>query len=223
MRPEFWHERWRTGQIGFHQSSADRNLTRHWPSLRLDGGSRVFVPLCGKSLDMLWLRDQGHCVIGVELSATAVEAFCMENGIPARRRVLEYFDVYEAANIELFRGDFFALTPALLGSVAAVYDRAASISWTEELRAPYVAHLAALLRPGTHLMLISMEYPQAQMSGPPFSLNGADVRRLYSPYFEIHELSRGDILSKEPHLRARGLTELIEVCYHLRRVPARTV
>src|SRR5208337_3607888 len=120
MQPEFWHERWRSGQIGFHQSSADRNLTRHWPSLRLARGSRVFVPLCGKSLDMLWLRDRGHRVIGVELSATAVEAFCMENGIPARRRVGAGFDVYEAPGLELFRGDFFGMTTAMLGAVDAV-------------------------------------------------------------------------------------------------------
>ena len=116
MEPQFWHERWRSGQIGFHQSAADRNLTRHWPSLHLAGGSRVFVPLCGKSLDMLWLRDQGHRVIGVELSATALEAFCMENGIPARRRVQVDFDVYEAADLELYRGDFFGLTQRHAGS-----------------------------------------------------------------------------------------------------------
>ena len=106
MEPEFWHERWRTGQIGFHQSSADRNLRRHWPALRLARGSRVFVPLCGKSLDMLWLRDQGHPVVGVELSAVALEAFCMENGVPARRRVQSGFDVYEAPNLQLFCGDY---------------------------------------------------------------------------------------------------------------------
>src|SRR5580658_463442 len=129
MEPEFWHERWRTGQIGFHQSAVDRNLRRHWPMLNLGRGRRVFVPLCGKSLDMLWLRDQGHCVVGVELSATAVEAFLMENGIPARRRVQSGFDIFEAPNIQLFRGDFFALTQALLGDAGAVYDRAGLISW----------------------------------------------------------------------------------------------
>src|SRR5271154_5087863 len=167
MQPDFWHERWRTGQIGFHQFSADRNLTHHWSALHLAKGGRVFVPLCGKSLDMLWLQDHGHPLVGVELSAIALEAFCMENGVPARRRILDRFDVYEASNLQLFRGDFFALTPALLGEVAAVYDRAALISWTEELRVPYVSHLAALMGLGTRMLLITMEYPQAQMSGPP--------------------------------------------------------
>src|ERR1700691_3649788 len=149
MQPEFWHERWRHGQIPFHQPAADRNLTLHWPTLEIAGGGRVFVPLCGKSLDMLWLRDRGHPVVGVELSPIALEAFCMENGIPARRRLRDGFEIYEAANLELFRGDFFALTPADLNGVDAVYDRAALISWTEELRLPYALHLARLTRGGT--------------------------------------------------------------------------
>jgi len=218
MEPQFWHERWRTGQIAFHQSSADRNLRRHWPALHLARGSRVFVPLCGKSLDMLWLRDQGHPVVGVELSAVALEAFCMENGIPARRRMQSGFDVYEAPNLQLLCGDFYALTPAVLGEVAAVFDRAALISWAQELRAPYVAHMAALLGSGTQILLVSMEYPQAQMSGPPFSVQSEEVERLYSHYFKIYEIARHDILASEPRLRARGATELFEVCYHLVRL-----
>jgi len=218
MEPRFWHERWRTGQIGFHQSSADRNLRRHWATLRLARGSRVFVPLCGKSLDLLWLRDQGHPVVGVELSAIALEAFCMENGVPARRRVQGGFDVYEAPNLQLFCGDYFALTPAVLGDVAAAYDRAALISWAQELRAPYVEHMAALLGSGTQILLVAMEYPQQQMSGPPFCVQSEEVERLYSPCFKIYEIARHDILASEPRLRARGATELFEVCYHLVRV-----
>ena len=218
MQPEFWHDRWRAGQIGFHQPAADRNLTRHWPNLRLAGGSRVFVPLCGKSLDMLWLRDQGHCVIGVELSATALEAFCMENGIPARRRVEEDFDVYEAADLELYRGDFFGLTTARLGAVAAVYDRAALISWSPELRASYALHLAALMSPGTQMLLVTLEYREGQKSGPPFSVQDAEVKRLYSPHFTIEEISREDVSAAETRMRStRGITELFEVCYRALR------
>jgi thiopurine S-methyltransferase len=213
VRPEFWHERWRTGQIGFHQSSVDRQLMRHWAALRLGAGSRVLVPLCGKSLDMLWLREHGHWVVGVELSAVALEAFCMENGIAARRRLCNGFEVYEAANLELFCGDFFALTAAMLKEVAAVYDRAALISWTQELRAPYVRHLAEMLKPGTQILLHTLEYPQAQMAGPPFSLERGEIERLYAPYCNIRELGRQDILATEPRLRARGVTELCEVCY----------
>jgi thiopurine S-methyltransferase len=86
LQPEFWRERWRTGQIGFHQSAVDSRLTRHWADLALAGSSRVFVPLCGKSLDLEWLRERGYFVAGVELSAVALESFCVERGIPAKRR-----------------------------------------------------------------------------------------------------------------------------------------
>lgn len=217
MKPEFWYERWQIGQIGFHQREVHASLGRHWRELSVLAVGQVFVPLCGKSLDMLWLRDAGHAVVGVELSAIAMEAFCMENGIPARRRVLAEFDRYEAPNLNLLRGDFFALSPALLGPVSAVYDRAALISWVAELRAPYVEHLARLIAPGIETLLVTVEYPQEQMSGPPFSIDREEVRALYSRYFAIQELYRCDVLASEPRLRARGLNCLVEVCYRLRR------
>lgn len=218
MQPEFWHDRWRAGQIGFHQSTVDRQLAEYWPKLALPAASRVFVPLCGKSLDLLWLRDRGHSVLGIELSALALESFCMENGIPARRRSLGDFDVYEAEGLKLIRGDFFALSVEMLGSVAAVYDRAALISWAPELREAYVAHLSALTNPGTKSLLCTVEYSQNQMSGPPFSVSAEEVGRLYAPHHEIQQLGRQDILASEARLKARGLTELHAVCYELTRL-----
>ena len=218
MQPEFWQERWRTAQIGFHQSAVDRHLQAYWPTLKLAADSSVFVPLCGKSLDLLWLRDRGHRVAGVELSQVAVEAFCMENGIAARRRSLGDFELYEAEGFRLFRGDFFKLTLALLGEVSAVYDRASLISWTPALRAAYAEHVTALTNPGTQTLLIAVEYPQAQMSGPPFPVTGDDIHRLYAAHHSIEQLARHEILELEPRLKARGLTELHEVCYRLTRL-----
>jgi thiopurine S-methyltransferase len=218
VQPEFWQERWRTAQIGFHQLAVDRHLKAYWPTLKLAADSRVFAPLCGKSLDLLWLRDQGHRVSGVELSPVAVEAFFMEQGILARRRSLGGFDAYEADRLTLFLGDFFKLTPALLGSPAGVYDRASLISWTAALRTPYVEHMTALTPPGTQTLLIAVEYPPAQMSGPPFPVTGDDIHRLYAPHHSIELLARHEILELEPRLKARGLTELQEVCYRLTRL-----
>ena len=104
-----------------------------------------------------------------------------------------------------------------MGGAAAVYDRAALISWAPELRAAYVDHLTAIVRPGTQMLLITLEYPQAQMSGPPFSVDRDEVESLYSKSFEIRELSRQDILVQEDRLRALGVTSLFEVCYYLVR------
>ncbi len=218
MQAEFWLDRWRAAQIGFHQSSVDRHLKAHWPTLKAAPRSRVFVPLCGKTLDLLWLREQGHEVIGVEISPVALESFCMEHGIPAKRRSLENFELYEARGFTLYCGDFFKLTPALLGSVSAVYDRASLISWTPSLRASYVEHMTALTTPSTRTLLIAVEYPEDQMSGPPFPVTAEVIEMLYAPRHSITQLDRHDILELEPRLRARGLKELHEVCYELTRL-----
>jgi thiopurine S-methyltransferase len=180
--------------------------------------SRVFVPLCGKSLDLAWLRERGHWVIGVELSPVALESFLMEHGIPARRRMLSCFDVYEADGFTLFCGDYFKLTPSLLGGVSAVYDRAALISWTPAARESYVEHLTFLTSPGTQTLLIAVEYPPEQMKGPPFPLTQATIEKLYASRYSIEQLGSHEILELEPRLKARGLTELREVCYRMTRL-----
>ncbi len=218
MRARFWHDRWRTGQIGFHRTSVDETLIRHWDALGAAPGTRVFVPMCGKSLDLAWLHRHGHQVVGVEISDIAVQAYLAENGVPARRRREGVFDVYEAPRTTIFRGDLFALTPELLGDVAAVYDRAALIAWHPDQRAAYVEKLTALTRPGTRTLLITLEYRQSEFEGPPFSVDPLAVRSLYGAGHRIEELARRDILDEEPRLRARGLTALAEVVYRLTRL-----
>jgi thiopurine S-methyltransferase len=218
LQPEFWHQRWRAGQVGFHQAAVDRHLERYWPGLEVPRTARVFVPLCGKSLDLLWLRDRGHSVSGVELSAIALEAFCMENGIAAGRRTLARFDLYQASRLQLYCGDFFDLTTEILGPAAAVYDRAALISWAPELRAAYVRHLIALTQPGTKILLVTVEYSQAEMTGPPFNVSAEAVQTLFEGHFAIQLLGREDTLAGEARLRARGLTALHEACYALTRL-----
>jgi len=218
MHPDFWLDRWRNGQTGFHQASVDGDLIRHWQALALPKSSRVFVPLCGKSLDLLWLRDQGHAVVGIELSDIALQAFFTENGVAARRRTLPHFDLYEAENLECFRGDLFGLTPERLGPVAAVYDRASLVSWAPEQRGRYVEHLWALTGTGTQTLLVTLEYRQAEMKGPPFSVDSEEVHRLYSRHHSIQELGRRDILGNEPRMRARGVSSLTDVCYRITRL-----
>jgi thiopurine S-methyltransferase len=156
--------------------------------------------------------------MGAELSPLALESFVMEHGILARRRVLNDFDVYEAGGFTLYCGDYFKLTPALLGGVSAVYDRAALISWTPAAREAYVKHLTSLTSPGSQTLLITVEFPPEQMQGPPFPLTRGTIDNLYAEQYSIEELGRHEILELEPRLKARGLTELREVCYRLTRL-----
>ncbi len=217
MQSDFWLERWRLNQIGFHRPEVFTSLQRFWPHLGLATDSPVFVPLCGKSLDMLWLAQRGHPVRGVELSSVALESFCLENGIPARRRSAPDFDSYEAERLHLWRGDFFALTSAYLDGVGAIYGRAALVALPPEMREPYVRHLTALTPHGALTLLVTLEYAQAQMNGPPFAVSEAEVRSLFGDTHDIVLLGRDDVLDSEPRFRAKGVTALHEVCYKLAR------
>jgi thiopurine S-methyltransferase len=190
---------------------------KYWPCLATARDGRILLPLCGKSLDLSWIRDQGRSVLGVELSAIAVESFCMENGVPARRREMADHELYETPCLTLMLGDFFRLTAAACGTIAGVYDRAALISWSPELRTAYVEHLDLLMPMGAPALVITMEYPQEQMAGPPFSVKRDEIERLYGSKYEITELERRDILAQEHRFQAKGVSSLHEVCYRLIR------
>jgi thiopurine S-methyltransferase len=218
LQPSFWQERWRTGQTGFHQVAVEPNLSKFWPKLAIDPGCAVFVPLCGKSCDLLWLAQCGHQVIGVELSAIAVESFHLENGVAARRRTAGVFEEFIHENLRIMQGDFFEISLRHLGAIAAVYDRAALISWAPELRRRYARDMTALTAPGTQTLLLTLEYPQHQTAGPPFSVTPEELQELYACRHEIQLLSRQDVLAHDARMRARGVTALTQACYLLRRL-----
>ncbi len=218
MKQEFWQERWQRGEIGFHQPQINRYLTQYWPQLSLTGVERVFVPLCGKSLDMLWLRQQGHEVVGIELSEQAVEAFWQENALECCRQPSGSFIDFQGDGIQLLVGDYFHLTPEALTGVAVVFDRAALIALPEEMRPDYVEQMARLLPSGTQMLLVTMEYPQQEMNGPPFSVSATEVHQLYTPYFEVQALASFATLDDNARFRQRGLTRLDERVWKLLRL-----
>jgi thiopurine S-methyltransferase len=217
MEPEFWHQRWRTGQIGFHQSGPHPFLERWWPTLRLPKGSRVYVPLCGKSLDMVWLAVRGYAVVGSELSDIAVREFFDEQRIAVDVRPHGPFRRHAAGAFEILEGDALALTPALLGTVHAAYDRAALVALPADLRARYATQFAGLMPPGSKSLLIGFEYDETLKAGPPFSVGREEIERLYGADFEVRELERVDIIGSSPKFAAAGVTELFETVYELTR------
>jgi thiopurine S-methyltransferase len=217
MEHDFWHERWKEGQIGFHQDRINSYLTNHFARTGAKQGGTVLVTLCGKSLDMLWLHEQGFRVVGVEISPLAVEAFYSENNLQPAITTSGKFQRYYAENITLLCGDFFDLTAVDIGDVAAVYDRASLIALPPEMRPGYADHLTKLLPHGTNVLLITMEYPHGQMQGPPFSVHESEVHNLYGDNFEVTCLESMNILEKNPRFKERGLSELIERTYLMTR------
>ena len=217
MNPDFWHDRWHEGRIGFHQETVTPWLPKLWPSLALPAGSCVFVPLAGKSLDLVWLRAQGHRVLGVELSRLAVEQFFAEHDLHATTRESRYGTHYSADGIELICGDAFALDAEALADCAAVFDRAALIALPAGLRQRYVGELYAHLPRGCRGLLVTLEYPQHQKAGPPFSVDEAQVRALYERDWTVSVLERADILASQPGFVAEGVTALTTAAYRLDR------
>ncbi len=218
MDPEFWLQRWREGLIGFHQDDFNPYLLRHWASLEPRPGEGVLVPLAGKSKDMLWLRDQGHRVLGVEISPLAVRAFFEENGLECQCRETGDFVCHSGAAIDLWCGDFFHLRPEDTGDIRLAYDRAALVALPPDLRRRYAEHMKALLAaPDAAILLVTMDYPQTQMDGPPFSVTEAEVRDLYEPEFQVTHLETFDALAAYPKFAERGLTRLEERVYRLNR------
>ncbi len=201
MHPEFWNERWQAGQIAFHEGRPNRFLEEHGATL--GGGRRVLVPLCGKSLDLAYLAACGHEVVGVELVESAVIAFFAEQGVTPTVTADHGFVRYQADAITILCGDVFATTSALLGPIDALYDRAAVIALPPAMRAAYVAHLRALLPPGTPGLVITIEYPQEAMAGPPFSVVEDELRALYAGA-EVTLLA--EQACEFPRLRASGAT-----------------
>ncbi len=216
MQPEFWLQRWQQGQIGFHRAEVMPLLERHWPSLQLDPGSRVLVPLCGKSLDMHWLAAQGHRVLGVEISPQAVTQFFAEAGLRPERRSSALGEHFSAGPIEIILGDAFTLDDATLAGIAGLYDRAALIALPPELRQRYRDTVYARLPAGCRALLITLEYPQAEKAGPPFAVDQAEVES-FAPAWRVELAERRDILAQEPGFRAEGVSALSTAVYRMRR------
>ncbi|NJD32335.1 MAG: thiopurine S-methyltransferase [Gammaproteobacteria bacterium] len=217
MHHDFWHERWQTGQTGFHQSAVHPFLERWWPSLRAPAGARIYVPLCGKSLDMAWLADRGHTVVGSELSPIAIADFFASQGLAATKALAGKFSRHAAGPFEILEGDALLLTPDLTGPLDGVYDRAALVALPPDMRPAYAASLAGLLPSGARGLVVSFEYPQEMKGGPPFSVEAAEVRQLFGDSFSVHELERVDILAQSPKFAEFGIPALHEIAYALER------
>jgi len=216
MNPDFWHQRWQDNQIGFHQSAPTPLLLKHWASLGVPAGAKVFVPLAGKSLDMAWFAAKGYRVLGVELSTLAIEQFFAGNGLQPGIRDSKYGRHYAAGGIELVNGDAFGLDAAALRDCAAVFDRAALIALPPELRIRYANELYAKLPTGCRGLLITLEYPQAEREGPPFSVPEDEVRALYARDWDIELLERRPIPPDHPGFVA-GVSKLDTAAYALQR------
>lgn len=217
MQPDFWHKRWERNQIGFHLSEVNPYLPRLWHKLGLAQDSRVLVPLCGKSLDLVWLASCGHQVQGVELSEKAVTDFFSDQQLEPNISQQGAFTVYQVGSIELWCGDFFALSAEDVADCAALYDRAALIALPPEMRERYAEHLTRILPSGCEGLLITLDYDQMQMSGPPFAVVDDEAKSLLGDHWQLQVEEEKDVLGESWKFLQGGVTRLDERVYRLRK------
>lgn len=192
MEADFWHERWENAQIGFHEGEVNRMLAAHLGALSIAPGSRIFLPLCGKTRDIAWLLAKGYRVVGAELSEIAVQQLFDELPLVPKVTRTGPLKRYAAEGIDILVGDIFDLTPEVLGPVDAVFDRAALVALPEEMRGRYTNHIATVTQRAPQL-LVTFEYDQSVMKGPPFSLSQSEIEDRYGAHYDITLLADAEV------------------------------
>lgn len=192
MEVNFWHERWKTNDIGFHQTEANALLVKYFKALSVTVNDRVFLPLCGKTLDIAWLLSEGYRVVGAELSQVAIDQLFVELGVDPEITEVGELKLYSAPNLNIFVGNIFSLTSYMLGAVDAIYDRAALVALPEDMRNQYTDHLIGMTNKAPQLLL-SYEYDQSLMAGPPFSISIEEVNRHYGTKYNLELVESVDV------------------------------
>ena len=213
-----WLEFWENNEINWHSDVVTQELEEYLGFLKLELCDKVFFPLCGKSLDMFYLLNQGFSVVGVELSEIAIKQFFHENGLDYTITRVGKFDLYSAKNIEIYCGDFFSLTSKHLCDVKAVFDRKSLIALDRNLRQKYVKHLNDIISLGVRVLLITLHYPPHQMSGPPFSVDKFDVESLFSMAFNYQDLKSFQDIENGSKLACDGIDNIENAAYCLQKV-----
>ena len=203
-----WESRWQEDRIGFHLKEVNPYLIRFSDQLLHQNPDSVFVPLCGKTLDLCWLTTKTKKVIGVELVSKAVQDFFAENNIDYLIQQDETLQKFSSKSIDIYLGDFFDLNPEQTSSFKAIYDRASIVAIEKPERREYVDHLISFLDPAGRILLITLEYNQNQMEGPPYSVPAEEIESLFAPLGSLKLLETCDIL--DDRFRNKGLTRLLE-------------
>ena len=213
-----WLEFWENNEINWHSDVVTQELEEYLGLLKLEPDDKVFFPLCGKSLDMIYILNQGFSVIGVELSEIGIKQFFHENELDFTISNVGEFNLYSAKNIEIYCGDFFSLTSKHLRDVKAVLDRKSLIALDQNLRQKYVKHLNDIISLGVRILLITLHYPQHQMSGPPFSVDKYEVESLFSMAFKYQELKCFEDIENGSKLVRAGVDNIENAAYCLQKV-----
>lgn len=212
MDADFWTERWNQSNTPWHQSEPEALLTKYFPKEKTKS---ALIPLCGKSLDVLWISKNSEKVIGVELSPIACQAFFEEQNFSYKTESYKDFKIFNSLNIELWCGDFFKLPTETYQSVDFIYDRAAIIALPPNLRQLYANKLIEIAQASTSSdfqILMIGRVDEGLQDGPPFQVADAEIHKLFSEKLNLEILEK---ISRPS--RADPKLQLVETVYRITR------
>lgn len=185
MEKEFWLNVWQGGVLGFHRNEYHPKLIQNLKKIKLPENARSFVPLCGKSLDMIYLLSLGQKVSAIEICPIAVNSFFEENNIHFNKSQKENLTLFHNDELNIYCGDYFELEKSSLGQIDFVYDRASNIALPPDMRKKYYKKMAELTNEGTQFLILNFEHSSDTYQGPPFAVFPEEIEKEYGQYFDL--------------------------------------
>ncbi|XP_072854773.2 thiopurine S-methyltransferase isoform X2 [Pogona vitticeps] len=216
---EEWLAKWQTKNIGFHMEQGHPFL-RKYLDLLLNGrkGLKIFFPLCGKTIEMKWLADLGHHVVGVEISESALKEFFAEQNLSFSEETVPQIPGAKlfkstSGNISLYCCSIYDLTSTVTGKVDGIWDRGSLVAVNPSQRERYSQLILSLMNENCRCLLVTCLYDPSKHKGPPFYVSDSEVKSLFGKHCEIKCLEKKDSLSERP--KQWGLDSFWEVIYVL--------
>ncbi|NXG60773.1 TPMT methyltransferase, partial [Hemiprocne comata] len=189
---EEWLQKWEMGNIGFHKEQGHPLLQKYLDVL-LNGrsGLRIFFPLCGKAVEMKWLADMGHSIVGVEVSEQALKEFFAEHSLPyhkepvpeilGAKKLQACFLAFTSGNISLYCCSIYDLSSSIVGKFDGVWDRGALVAVNPRDRQRLVTLLCYCLfsNKNSSYLLVTVSYDPNKHKGPPFYVPESEIKSLF--------------------------------------------
>ncbi|KAM4028207.1 thiopurine S-methyltransferase isoform 2-T3 [Anomaloglossus baeobatrachus] len=182
-----WKHKWEIKNIGFHEKEIHPLLVEFINEMQYGRTKlNIFFPLCGKVVDMKWLADKGHNVVGVDVCEIALKEFFVEQNIPYNEETVDEIPgakVFKSVSgtIALYCCSIYDLSPSVIGKFDGIWDRAAFVAVNRRDRERYTNVLLSLMAKDCRLLLVTVEYDPKLHKGPPFYVPESDIETFLGP------------------------------------------
>ncbi|MRX28461.1 thiopurine S-methyltransferase [Kangiella sp. HZ709] len=212
MDYHFWDTCWQRASQPFHLSEAHPFLRRYL--YLLDNKEKLLLPLSGKSVDPIFLAQNNIHSTSIEFNPSAIDNFIIDSELSFKRKTFEQKKCYDFGDFDIWLADFFDIETKDIGKFSQVFDRAALVALPKELRDKYIKHLKSLLQPKATILMVTMDYEEGEMSGPPFYIAQNELTELF-PESSIRELDRISLINNHHRWKELQLSKLDEVLFQI--------